>query len=124
MIYNFIIPNRRKKFAWVDWGLIIAGLLLLILGKIIPGLLLFVMSALGFIMRRDVSFSFMEDEVVFNTIPKKTFLWSDFNQILLKDGILTIDFKNNKLIQEIVLIKEKEFKEQTFNEFCRGKITT
>ena len=122
MIYNFIIPNRRKKFTWIDWGMAIAGLLLLILGKIIPAVLLFVMSALGFIMRRDINFTFLEDEVVINTIPKKSFQWTDFNQVLLKDGILTMDFKNNKLIQEEVLETNNDFNEKQFNDFCIKKI--
>ena len=122
MTYKFIIPNRRKKFAWVDWGMAIAGLLLLILGKIIPALLLFIMSALGFVMRRDVSLTFMEDEVVINTLPKKSFLWTDFHQILLKDGILTLDFKNNKLIQEELLENNNDFSEKQFNDFCKEKI--
>ncbi|MEO5967316.1 MAG: hypothetical protein ABIP69_03575 [Ferruginibacter sp.] len=122
MVYNFNIPNRRKKFAWVDWGMAIAGLLLLILGKTIPAFLLFVMSALGFVMRRDVSFTFTEDEVVINTTPKKSFHWNEFNQILLKDGILTMDFKNNKLIQEELLDHNNHFSENEFNDFCLNKI--
>ena len=47
--------------------------------------------------------------------------WQQFNNIILKDNLLTLDFKNNKVLQlevdQKVIIDEK-----TFNDFCAGKI--
>ena len=43
--------------------------------------------------------AFDENEIVFNTLPRKTYRWNDLNGVILKDGMLTIDFKNNRLIQ-------------------------
>ena len=122
MTYNFTIPNKRKKFVWIDWGMAIAGLLLLFFGKFIPAALLFIMSGMGYFMRKDLSFSFGDDEIIFNIFPKKNIEWSQLNNVILKDGILTIDFKNNRLLQEIVLIKDKDFNEADFNNFCKWKL--
>lgn len=122
MTYNFTIPNKRKKFVWIDWGMAIAGILLLFFGKFIPATLLFIMSGIGYFMRKDLSFSFGDDEIIFNIFPKKNIEWSQLNNVILKDGILTMDFKNNRLLQEIVLIKDIDFTEADFNNFCKGKL--
>ena len=46
--------------------------------------------------------------------------WSGFNNIILKDNLLTLDFKNNKLLQ--LNIVENKVDENTFNTFCSGFI--
>ncbi len=42
--------------------------------------------------------------------------WSGFNNIILKDNLLTLDFKNNKLLQ--LNITENNVDENSFNTFC------
>jgi len=46
--------------------------------------------------------------------------WSEFNNIILKDSLLTLDFKNNKLFQ--LNIRENNVDENCFNIFCSGYI--
>jgi hypothetical protein len=48
--------------------------------------------------------------------------WAEFNNIILKDNLLTLDFKNNTLLQ--LLISETSYgtDEQSFNDFCSGFI--
>ena len=46
--------------------------------------------------------------------------WSEFNNIILKDSLLTLDFKNNKLLQ--LNIRENNVDENCFNIFCSGYI--
>ena len=46
--------------------------------------------------------------------------WSEFNNIILKDSLLTLDFKNNKLLQ--LNITENNVDETNFNTFCSGFI--
>ena len=47
-----------------------------------------------------------------------TFHWAEFSNIVLKDNLLTLDFKNNKLIQVAVYEQRTSSDEQGFNEFC------
>ncbi len=47
-----------------------------------------------------------------------TFSWAEFSNIVLKDNLLTLDFKNNKLIQVKVDEKQTTIDEYGFNEFC------
>ena len=47
-----------------------------------------------------------------------TFNWADFSNVVYKDNLLTLDFKNNKLIQVAVDGKQTAIDEQVFSEFC------
>ena len=67
---------------------------------------------------------FTDEEITLNTLIKKRFLWNEFNNIVLKDGFLTLDLKNNKLIQQEVLDDEDDDgDEDEFNEYCRQQLS-
>lgn len=61
--------------------------------------------------------------IVVNSLPKKNYSWQDVTNVVLKDGILTIDLKNNKLIQKEIESSGSAAEEAEFNEFCRGRLT-
>lgn len=69
---------------------------------------------------REVAFD--EEEVVFNTFPRSHYHWSEFSNVLLKDGLLTIDFKNNKLLQKEIDSHVSPQLEKDFNDFCKERI--
>ena len=48
--------------------------------------------------------------------------WNEFSNIILKDGLLTLDFKNNKLIQVSIDENKTAVDENSFNDFCKGFI--
>lgn len=52
---------------------------------------------------------------VFKTI---IFSWDAMANVILKDNILTIDFKSNKIIQVEVAENSKAIEEESFNSFC------
>ena len=45
--------------------------------------------------------------------------WHQFSNVVLKDNLLTLDFKNNKLLQVAVDEGKSPVDEKAFNEFCR-----
>jgi hypothetical protein len=55
---------------------------------------------------------------------KRKIYWESLNNCLLKDGLLTIDFKNNKIIQQLIDEKTTKVDEKEFNEFCRKQLIT
>ena len=60
-------------------------------------------------------FIFTSEDIKKMNFPKAEYPWSIFSNVILKDNILTLDFKNNKLIQaeieDNLIINEKEFNE-------------
>jgi hypothetical protein len=71
---------------------------------------------------REIAFD--ETEVVFNTFPRKHYQWNELSNVVLKDGLLTLDFKNNKLLQKEIDSQTTPQLEKEFNEFCKSMITT
>lgn len=70
-----------------------------------------------------VEIGFSEKEIVFNTLFKRKYRWKDLTNVVLKDGVLTLDFASNRLLQrEIEDDDDSEADEEEFNEFCRQQL--
>jgi hypothetical protein len=65
---------------------------------------------------------FSKEAITFNTFPFKNYSWQEVKNIMLKDNMLTIDFKNNKIIQREIEPAELTEEEIEFNEFCRQQM--
>ena len=61
-------------------------------------------------------------EISLNSFPRKIYLWPDVKNVVLKDGLLTIDLKNNTLIQKQVNDPVEKEIEDEFNEFCKEQL--
>jgi len=68
-----------------------------------------------------LQFVFTPEKVFKLNFPGKEFEWDVFNNVILKDNILTLDFKNNRLIQAEIEEPEK-IDQQDFNDFAQSKI--
>lgn len=66
--------------------------------------------------------AFDENEIVFNSFPTKKYNWADVTNVVLKFGMLTIDFKNNKIIQGEVNDDVPKEVENEFNQFCAAQL--
>lgn len=100
------------------------------------GLIFLLMTYLQFKLEEDVSISLSAKTVTINRFFKKEYEWSDFNNIVLKDDLLTIDFSNNKIFQakpdwiESLSnnrqswndIEDYHEMEKEFNEFCKQQL--
>lgn len=65
-----------------------------------------------------------KDKIIYPSFPVKNLLWSSLSNVVLKDGLLTIDLKNNKLIQQEVDESKTTVNEKEFNDFCREQLST
>jgi hypothetical protein len=83
----------------------------------------FLLSFLEYQAKYPLEVGFTNEQVVINTLFKRKFTWIDFNNIILKDGLLTLDFKNNTLFQkEAIEDDEGEADEDEFNDYCRERL--
>ena len=62
--------------------------------------------------------------VEYPSIILKRVLWKDISNVIIKDGILTIDFKNNKLFQQLIDEKIQSINEKEFNDFCSQQLAS
>lgn len=66
---------------------------------------------------------FDETGITFNTFPKKEVKWSDIEHIVIKDGLLTIQYKNNStFFQRPVDEAVSHILENEFNDYCWQKL--
>lgn len=85
-------------------------------------LLPFVFSILSDIATRRQVITFGKKGIRLHTFPYRYINWKEVSNVILKDGLLTIDLENNKLIQQPVDETETRINEPDFNEFCREQL--
>jgi hypothetical protein len=112
--------KKNKKFSFRTW-LWLAGIFWLGMpGWKFLSIPFFLLGFLEAQARRPLEIGFTDDSVVINSIIRKEYPWSAFNNIMLKDGLLTLDFKNNRLIQkEAEEDDDPDAEEDEFNQYCR-----
>lgn len=71
------------------------------------------------ITRRRLTVLVFEDRIVYPSFPKRTILWKEVNNVILKDDILTIDLRNDKIFQNEVI---SPISDSEFNEYCNFHI--
>ncbi|MEO5684572.1 MAG: hypothetical protein ABIQ88_18165 [Chitinophagaceae bacterium] len=65
---------------------------------------------------------FTDTEIAINTLIRRRYKWTDFNNIVLKDDLLTLDFKTNRLLQRETIDEEGDAEEDEFNVYCREQL--
>jgi hypothetical protein len=81
--------------------------------------LIFILFLFQDISRRKLIVLVFEDRIIYPSFPKRTIEWQEMNNILIKDGLLTIDLKNDKIYQEEILSATSEM---DFNTFCETQL--
>lgn len=81
---------------------------------------------LALVYRRSVKpqeIGFSRDLIMFSGFFPKKISWDQLNNVLIKDGLLTIDYKNNRIFQqetdELDEEDDDDVTEEEFNAFCR-----
>jgi hypothetical protein len=83
----------------------------------------FALAFLEYQAKHPLEVGFTNDEIVINTLVRKRFHWNDLNNVILKDGLLTLDFRNNKLFQKETLDDdEPDAEEDEFNDYCKQQM--
>lgn len=118
--YNLYYANSENRNTYYSKGLLIAAI---IWTKMPYGQwLIFVFVLLAFLeyqAKLPLEIGFSGKEIVFNSLFRKRYAWKEIDNVLLKDGLLTLDFTSNKLFQRLIDEGESEASEQEFNDWCR-----
>ncbi len=108
-----------------------AGLLICAAGWFLgtePNLWMGVLYVAAALLEKQVKFpkeiGFTPEAITFNSLPRRTLKWSDVSNVLIKDGLITIDQKNNKLYQKEIEGYVTPDVETEFNEFARKQLIT
>lgn len=112
------IPAYRQGISFI-----ILSIFWFILGNYLLGLCIILFAVVGFYAKKKFDVVFTETKIIYPSFPKRIYTWDEVSNVLLKDNVLTIDLKNNKLIQSVIeKISADEVDEKGFNEFCRQRL--
>jgi hypothetical protein len=116
LIWNAYLYFKTDRQIYYSKALLIAGLVWTKMPYFEWLVIVFAFLALlEYQAKRATEIGFAEDHIMINKLFRKKVLWTDISNVILKDGILTIDFKNNRLLQRDIDSGENESSEQEFN---------
>lgn len=125
VLVTWIITLYKKKSNGIAYFRL--GLLFAAVGWVIgpeQNIWMALLFAFAAIIEKQVKFpqeiGFGKEEIAFNSFPKKRrHHWNDLNNVVLKDGLITLDFKNNDLFQKEIDEEVSSLLESEFNNFCK-----
>lgn len=116
-----LIKKRRNGQAFFRLGLLIGAVGWFIGPQ--KNIWMGILYTIAGLLEKQVKFpkeiGFSENEISINTFPRKVLKWDEINNALIKDGLITIDMKNNKLLQKEIEGYVTVDIEKEFNDFCK-----
>lgn len=113
-------PGFKK--TRVEITFIICAMAWIFSGNHLLGILLFVFAMAGLVANRKYLIHFTEQHICYPSFPEKIFLWSEVDFVMLKDDILTIEMKDNRLMQFTIDKEEAaEINAEEFNHVCKER---
>jgi hypothetical protein len=91
------MKTREDLFISLCFCAIIVGWIILLFYRAAAiNIVLFIFQDIS---RRKLLVLFFEDRIIYPSFPKRTIEWKELNNVILKDGLLTIDLKNDRVYQ-------------------------
>lgn len=122
ILFYILLKNKSKSYAVsIAYWLSIMGWVSFEFYWIAASVL--VLWLLNSFIKKQFTFNITNAGVeIIASMQNQTHQWSQFNNVILKDGLLTLDYTSNKILQtevnEAFYVNEAEF-----NEFCRKQLT-
>jgi hypothetical protein len=121
-VYFVFKTNREVFIVGVLLSILLCAVGWWVLGYIGMGILMFVLAIMGWKSVQKVIIRFNDKAILYPSIfYQKNLPWSQVSNCMVKDNVLTIDLKSNKLMQFTVQEAENsELNEEEFNRFVRA----
>ena len=124
--YSFISAAKKGEIAFYRLALFAAAIGWFT--EPVNNVWMATLFAIAALLERQVKFAqemgVDDNGITFNTLPQKEYEWKDINNLLLKEGILTVDYKNNKLFQQEIQSEVSPDLEKEFNRYCQVKLAS
>ena len=118
----YLLNKKHLKYPLLDITFVASACMWFYIGNIWMAVFLILFIVIGFFANKKPVIHFSETEIIYPAFPPKKYVWADVVQVLWKDDILSIDLKDNKLLQFNI---DKGFAEgfdvEGFNGFCKSK---
>ena len=123
LLWNVYVHFKTDRHVYFSKALLIAGVVWTRMPYFEWLVAVFAFLALlEYQAKRASEVGFADDHIMINKLFKKKISWNEIDNVVLKGGWLTIDFKNNRLMQRQINSGENEATEKEFNEWAERKI--
>jgi hypothetical protein len=119
--FSFYFRNKNEK-AIITGTFILLSLAWIVAGYWVVGVLNIIFMILHIAALQKPIVNINERQVIYPSFPKKKIDWQELSNLIIKDGLLTIDFKNNKIIQQQIADSSLTIDEKEFNDFCHQQL--
>jgi len=124
LVFFLVAQYSKYRISFkVEINFIISAVLWIIIGNYLIACLLGVFAILGFYTNKELRIQFTKEGIRYPSFPPKVIGWNEVVQVLIKDDILTIDLKNNQLLQFNVDRKSNNTDTMQFNDFCKQHLS-
>lgn len=125
MASNVVEKRKKKKISFASL-LVCAGIGLSFFTDTGTIDSLFILAGIAEkYLNKNKEIGFSEAGIVISGLFPKKYSWSELSNVIIKDDLLTMDFKNNKVLQHYTDDDEDdeyEVESEEFNEYCREKL--
>jgi len=119
-VYRFYISKKNKQRFFFDEWIYFLLMILWVNDNILLAITNLVLFLLYTISIQKIIYNFDSSLIKQKNFPWKKYQWNELSNVIIKDGLLTMDLKSNNLIQgEIV---GDEINEEGFNEFAAKQL--
>ena len=119
----YLLNKKHLKFPATELTGLLSGIIWFYFGMYMLGIMLILFTLFGYFANKEKVIIFSDEGILYPSFPEKNYLWNEVVQVVCKDDILSIDLKNNQLMQFKI---GKEFSEKfdahRFNEFCKQNV--
>lgn len=125
LVLNLYLSRKLGKKVYYSYAMYLTALVWATMPQLQWLSIFFVI--MGLIERqakKDLEIGFSADIIIFHSIPRKTYRWNEFSNIVLRDNILTLDFADNRILQRETIDDDSDCEEDEFNDYCREKLAT
>ncbi len=110
-----------KSIAWD----VIAGVAFIVIFKYYWfAFAIILIGVFEFLATRKLKIFFFSEKIQLDFFIRKNIDWQQLNNAILKDRLITIDFKNDRLIQVEIAPESYDVDEVAFNQFCQNQLQT
>jgi len=118
--YKNILLSYKPEIAFI-----IMAMIWFFLGAYWQGILMLLVAVMGLISNRKQLLRISDEGILMQGLRTRKIEWSDLSNIIMKDAILTIDLKDNRLFQMQLGAQDRlRIREEEFNAYCRQKLST
>jgi len=123
ILLRFIFILRRKDiwFTQLHFAIILAVCWAIQQQYFFAGIIFF-FGLFEYIVNRDTTCIINEESIRIKAIPSRTFKWAQIENIMIRDGIFTVDRKDNHIFQVDISNEALSFSEEQFNGFCEERL--